>query len=252
MSALTLSPTPTQKKPKRQILVKAEQFFIGNFDTLVCEFLGSSLFTFLGSASSNVASSGLGPAFGNAISLTSVLYLLSNDEGSGKLNPAASLSFLLAGKSSVIQCVWEVIVQICGALAGAALLNELSPNAKNGCFIPTTSDAKVFAFELIGTCLLLGVCYSTSTKKYSTTAPLAIGLSLFAAAQAVGPFTGGCLNPARYVANIGLGCNAKKFIPYISAQLLAAVVAAMYYWMQILLDGVREKRKFDQIHSSDD
>ena len=114
MSALTLSPTPTQKKPKRQILVKAEQFFIGNFDTLVCEFLGSSLFTFLGSASSNVASSGLGPAFGNAISLTSVLYLLSNDEGSGKLNPAASLSFLLAGKSTITKCVWvNILCTLC-------------------------------------------------------------------------------------------------------------------------------------------
>jgi len=207
-------------------------------ETAVPEFFGTFLFTLFGGASSSVATgAGLNGAFGNAIALTAVLYMLSNDEGSGKLNSAVSLAIYLsdANVGGILKMLMEVTMQILGALAAGAALKQLMPHPHDSCFHPTVSNSALFAWELLGTFLLIGVIFSTSGNRYLVVAPLAIGLALFAAAQAAGPFTGGCFNPARYLANAGAGCSVGKAGYYIGAQVVAAVAVFVVHYVQRLL-----------------
>jgi len=83
---------------------------------------------------------------------------------------------------------------------------ETRPVSSPGCFTGglQANGAQVFFWELITTFVLVSVVFATAVDDaaaghFVSVAPLAIGLSLFACAQASGPYTGGCLNPARYL-----------------------------------------------------
>jgi len=218
------------------------------------EFFGVYLFALLGGASSNVASGvGLNGAFGNAIALTSILYMLSNDPESGKLNSAVSLMHYLTAKSKEHQSsdgsrkingiqtmLLEVAMQVTGGLAAGASLKHLLPDPKTSCFEPTVSNSHVFVWELLGTFLLLGVISATGNR-YQQVAPLAIGLALFAGAQAAGPFTGAAFNPARYLANLGAGCSVNKAGFYVGAHIVAACGFAVIVYIERYLMGVRSE-----------
>lgn len=79
----------------------------------------------------------------------------------------------------------------------------------------------MFFWEFFSTFVLVSVVFATAVDDtaaahFVSVAPLAIGLSLFACAQACGPFTGGCLNPARFLGPaMVFGCGW----PYIHAYL---------------------------------
>jgi len=76
-------------------------------------------------------------------------------------------------------------------------------------------------------------------------APLAIGLSLFVAASATGHWTGGSLNPARYLgANATGDCGDNKFAyagSYIGGELLGAVLAAFIHWYVMLCARMKQR-----------
>lgn len=213
-------------------------------EAAIPEFFGTFLFTVFGMAASSAASGvGLNGAFGNGIALTTILYMLSNDEGSGKLNAAISLAVFLTGQTSISKFFTELAMQFAGGVAGGAFIKALVPSPKSTCFVPAASNTALFAWELLGTFVLIGVVFSTSGRKYRTTAPLAIGLALFTAAQAAGPYTGGCFNPVRYLANIGVGCSVRKGGYYIGAELLAAVAVVFVHYIQQWVsneEGIRQ------------
>lgn len=225
------------------------------------ELIGTFLFTFFGTASSAPSSGvGLGGALGNGLALTSVLWLLSNRDGSGKLNcAAASMVWLTGGYTGptggVATFFIESSMQVAGAIIAGLVLKHLLPNTEGTCFAPTCSNTATFVWEYLGTFLLLGVIEGsrsfgaikvfeeetspdasykrlgsrekTTLVKFRDAQPLAIGLALFSAAQAAGPYTGGCFNPARYLANVGLGCSVDKYSYYIGAQFAAAASYAL-------------------------
>jgi glycerol uptake facilitator-like aquaporin len=112
-------------------------------------------------------------------------------------------------------------------------VHHLVNNPKATCFAPATVNTSIFLWEMLGTFLLIGVVFSTSGRKYRTTAPLAIGLALFTAAQAAGAYTGGAFNPVRYIANLGVGCTIDKAGYYVGGELLAAVAVVFVHYIQV-------------------
>jgi glycerol uptake facilitator-like aquaporin len=112
---------------------------------------------------------------------TTVLYMLSNDEGSGKLNAAISLAAFLTGQTNVAKFLVELAMQLSGALVAGVAVSHLVASPKGTCFAPATTNTSIFLWEMLGT-FIIGVVFSTSGRKYRTTGPLAIGLSLFTAA----------------------------------------------------------------------
>ena len=79
------------------------------------------------------------------------------------------------------------------------------------------------------TFLLVMTVYAAAVAKpgHGNTAPLAIGLSLYAAALTGGPYTGASLNPARTIGPAAVfACNVGVSFLYIVAELCGAALAA--------------------------
>lgn len=131
-----------------------------------------------------------------------------------------------------------MIAQILGAIFGALLYASLIPNlsigygeGSPGCFGPSpgTTWGEVFGWEMMMTFLLVMTVYASAVAKpgHGNTAPLAIGLSLYAAAISGGPYTGASLNPARTIGPaVVFVCNVQVSFIYIIAEFFGGLVAA--------------------------
>ena len=235
-------------------------------DNSLPEFFGTFLFALFGGASSNTTSGvGLNGAFGNGITLAAVLWMLSNEKGGGKLNPAVSVMIYLTHvfKSDLGSGQWDTVkhnakgffamvlevgCQIAGAYFAGYTLDHLLPNPKDSCFIPNVTDIKLFTWEFFGAFLLIGVIRSLNKsdeiqrETYKAIGPLVIGLALFSGAQAAGPFTGAAFNPARYLGNLGVkDCNASKAGWYVGAHMTAAFFVCFITFMQSGADEVANR-----------
>jgi hypothetical protein len=243
------------KKKKRKCLPPFRKFTFSEFiEWGIPEFFGTFLFTLFGSASSSTASGvGLNGAFGNGIVLAAILWMVSNEKSGGKLNPAVSAMVYLTqiydsgGKtdakykeyaSAFLAFVLEVGSQIAGGIAAGFTLKYLLPDASVGCFVPVAHAGPTFAWEFLGAFLLIGVIRALNQvseigdETYKGLGPLIIGLSLFAGAQSAGPFTGAAFNPARYLANVGMGCRVNNSLQYCGAHFSAAVAVSLITWLQ--------------------
>lgn len=102
----------------------------------------------------------------------------------------------------------------------------------------------MFFWELITTFVLVSVVFATAVddaaaSHFVSVAPLAIGLSLFACAQASGPFTGGCLNPARFLGPaVVYGCGWPYFFPYVFGELAGGALAGMLFKLRLRLQHI--------------
>jgi aquaporin TIP len=79
------------------------------------------------------------------------------------------------------------------------------------------------------TFLLVLTVYAAAVAKpgHGNTAPLAIGLSLYAAALTGGPYTGASLNPARTIGPACVfACNVRVSFLYIASELFGAALGA--------------------------
>jgi aquaporin Z len=111
---------------------------------------------------------------------------------------------------------------------------------------------QIFLWEFITTFVLVSVVFATAVDDaaaghFVSVAPFVIGLSLFACAQASGPYTGGCLNPARFIgpwvvfgdpcynrAREG-GVSWSIIFPYIIAELLGGALAGLLFKLRLRL-----------------
>lgn len=201
---------------------------------MAAEGIGSMLFQLIGGC----AAPGLAPV-ANGIGLAVLAYGVAGISGA-HLNPAISLMLLVRRKCTLSTAILYSIAQIAGAVAGAALCTVLVPGVTlgmgmgaPGTFAPAAGLAAgaVFAWECLMTFALGAVVYATAVAKpgFGNVAPLAIGLTVTAAASSAGPFTGAILNPARAIGPaIAFGLPAATIAVYVAAQLTGAVLAAVW------------------------
>ena len=120
-----------------------------------------------------------------------------------------------AGRMSVKEAVGYVVAQIAGAIAGAGVLYLIVSNQSgfeklpewglgaNGWgegYLGNYSTTGAFITETVMTCLFLLVILGTTSKQAnSTTAGLAIGISLVLIHMVAIPVTGTSVNPARSI-----------------------------------------------------
>lgn len=159
---------------------------------------------------------GISLAFGLAVVV--MAYAIGGISGC-HINPAISLSMLVAGKLSAKDAAGYIVSQFLGATLGAGLLYlfvkghigpdgteqfkglgeyALGSNGWGASYLGLYGTATAFITEAVMTFLFLFVIFAT-TSKYgnSTTAGLAIGFCLVLIHMVAIPITGTSVNPAR-------------------------------------------------------
>ena len=168
----------------------------------------------------------------NAAALMAMVYYTAKISG-GHLNPALTATFALLGYTNPIEVLVYWASQVSGCLVGALLISSLSSDLEigglvtqsttgSGCFIPNPSLTALQVLGWEATCtfsfilpIFSVVWYTQSKSGYGNTGPIIVGLSLFAAASAASPWTGGALNPARVLAShIVFDCGPNNYVEY--------------------------------------
>lgn len=156
---------------------------------------------------------------------------------SGHLNPAVTAGFLVTRRIEPIMAVVYWIAQFMGAIIAAYLLKALYPanivmaTRLGGQSISSDINMiQAISLEAIATFFLVFVVFGTAVDpKAPKVGGFAIGLTVTAGILAIGPLTGGSMNPARsfgpaLVMHIFEGQTA-----YFVGPLIGGIVAALLY-----------------------
>jgi MIP family channel proteins len=219
----------------------------------VAEFLATFLFVFIGVGS--VAAAGvqgstlgqIGPALAHGLALAVLISAIASISG-GQVNPAVTLAVWLGNQITFLQAVLNIIGQVFGSfLAIHALLYCLGPDRLDAVMYGTPAPAagigqyQAMMIEGIATFILALVVFGTMVDRRSPKINgLYVGLSLTAAALAIGPFTGACLNPARYLGPAIQGAGYQDLMIYTAGPILGAAIAALIYTY-----GIGREEKLD-------
>lgn len=171
-------------------------------------------------------------AFGLVI--VAAAYSIGNVSGC-HINPAVSISLLVAGKMTFKECIKYIIAQVIGAFVGslllALLLGGFDTLGANGLVGETTVCIALVVeviLTFIFTTAILGV---TDKKENGHVTGIVIGLTLVLVHLFGLPFTGTSVNPARSLAPAVLQggdalCNVWIFI---LAPIVGAILAGLFY-----------------------
>jgi glycerol uptake facilitator-like aquaporin len=158
----------------------------------------------------------------------------------GHFNPAVTLAFLLLGKQKLVEAVAYMIVQTIGA-TGATLFVKLalpSASAQQGKYgLTTLADGfswyQLILLEGVATLILIvTILFVTATQDVpSSVAGVAIGSALGGGIVAIGPYTGGGLNPARVIGPMLITGNYDSLWAYLVAHVGASVLAGSFFFL---------------------
>jgi aquaporin Z len=192
---------------------------------------------------SGVGLLGISLAFG--ISVVVMAYAIGPISGC-HINPAISISMLVAGKLSVKDCAGYVVAQCVGAIAASGVLYLLATGrgsfsmgeyalGSNGWgpdYLGKYSTQSAFIGEAVFTFLFLFVIFATTARRAAPGfAGLAIGLTLVLIHMVLIPVTGTSVNPARSLGP-AIFAGGKAFGQlwlFIVAPILGGIVAAVFY-----------------------
>lgn len=163
----------------------------------------------------------------------------------GHLNPAVTTGFLVTRRIDPGMAIVHWIAQFLGAIIAAYLLNALFPagvakmQLLGGQRISSdTSLLQAISLEAIATFFLVFVIFGTAVDpRGPKLGGFAIGLTITADILAIGPLTGGSMNPAR---SFGPAVVSRVFegqTAYWIGPLLGAIVAALVYDKVLLRSG---------------
>ena len=205
------------------------------------EFIGTFALVFVGGAAIMAAT---GPAALLQVALAHGLILAVMVTAlmriSGHFNPAVTLGFLVARRIEPMMSGVYVVSQILGAVVAAYALKGTFPEAAflaargGGQMIALdVTFTQAVALEAIGAFFLVFVVFGTAVDPQAPrVGGFAIGLTLGAAILAIGPLTGGSLNPAR------------SFGPAVASGIFEAQAV---YWVGPLVGGLVAGLAYDRL-----
>lgn len=212
---------------------------IGTFALI---FAGVCVITHLGPAQENLGLVGIALAHGLAIGcFVSATAAISG----GHLNPAVSIGLWLARKIDLVTLGLYIVAQMVGAILAAfaakfCLRDMATQHIAFG--TPKLADGitpvQGIAAEAITTFFLVFVIFGTAVdKRAPKMAGLFIGLTITLDILAIGPLTGGAMNPARFFGPALVSAFGPNPVPdvldnwvvWLAGPILGAVVAALVY-----------------------
>lgn len=210
------------------------------FRALLAEFIGTFALIFVGVLVIENVGGGRGSllpvALGHGLAIACLASATAAVSG-GHLNPAVTFGLLLAKRIGLADAVGYVIAQCLGGIAAgyAALYVSLGQDpAQVGAATPALaegiSSAQGIVAEAIATFFLIFVVMGTAVdRRAPKVGALFIGLTITMGILAIGPLTGGAINPARWVGSGVPGSNLGHPEVYILGPLLGGGLAGLIY-----------------------
>lgn len=163
----------------------------------------------------------------------------------GHLNPAVTTGFLVTRRIDPMMAIIHWIAQFLGAIIAAYMLKALMPSAVaqvtllGGQRISSdTTLLQAIGLEAIATFFLVFVVFGTAVdKRGPKLGGMAIGLTVAADILAIGPLTGGSMNPARSFGPAVVTHVFEGQTAYWVGPILGGVVAALLYDRLFLRDA---------------
>jgi MIP family channel proteins len=207
----------------------------------VSEFIGTFALVFVGSAAiihSRVTGSATGlieVAFAHGLILAVMVSALMRV--SGHFNPAVTLGLLVTRRIEAMMAALYIVAQLLGAIAAGYALKLAFSDAT---FVATrgggltialdVTGGQAFLVEAIATFFLVFVVYGTAVDlRGPKIGGLAVGFVVAADILAIGPMTGGSMNPARsFGPAVATGIYEAQLL-YFTAPIVGGLVAALVY-----------------------
>ncbi len=209
----------------------------------VAELIGTMVLVLMGCGSAVIASfyiGNVGIAFAFGLAVLGMVYAIGSISGC-HINPAISISMLVAGKLSVKDTAFYVVFQCVGAIIGAGILyaiaigNPLYSLATSGLganMYTTYSLASALIAEIVLTFIFVLVVHgSTSERAPKGFAGLSIGLTLVLIHLVAIPIDGTSVNPARSLGPalfVG-GTALSQLWLFIVAPIIGGILAAIVW-----------------------
>jgi MIP family channel proteins len=153
----------------------------------------------------------------------------------GHFNPAVTLGLLVSRKISPIIAVGYWIAQLIGGLLAALAIAGLGSRGVVAAGTPTLAAGvgagKGILLEAVATFFLVLVVFGTAVDQRAPASvyPFAIGLTITAGILAIGPLTGGALNPARGFGPALVGGEWDAWASWLVGPLVGGVLAALVH-----------------------
>jgi len=207
----------------------------------VAEFVGMFGFVFVGGAAIMLAKDSGTPSglleIALAHGLMMAVLVSAMMRISGHFNPAVTLGFLATRRIEPLMAGVYITAQIMGSILGAYFLKWTFPftlfevtHGGGQSLALQVSGAQGFALEAVATFFLVLVVFGTAVDpKAPRIGGLAIGFVIAADILAIGPLTGGSMNPARSFGPAVASGYFEAQALYWAAPIVGGVVAAILY-----------------------
>jgi aquaporin Z len=201
------------------------------------EFLGTFILVFTGTGAIvvNEISGGVighaGIALTFGLVVAAMIYTFGDVSGA-HLNPAVSISFVIAGRLPTKYLFGYIVSQLLGALSASGVLKLLFPTSSSlGMTLPSGDASQSFFLEIILTAILMLTILSVShgAKEKGITAAIAIGSLVGLGAMFAGPICGASMNPARSLGPALVSWNFEHIWLYPVATIIGAIIAIPLY-----------------------
>jgi len=209
---------------------------------LVAEGVGTFLFFFVGMGAVVLdAHTGggvglLGIALAHGLALAVLVSAFGSVSGA-HFNPAVTVAVRLAGRIEWSVAAGYVVVQLLGAVAAAAALRWIFPDASwmttaigTPALGPAIDPVRGIGVEVILTVLLVLTVFGTAIDpRAPRIGGLAIGLAVAADILMGGPLTGAAMNPARWFGPAVVSATYANWYVWWIGPLVGAILAAALY-----------------------
>jgi aquaporin Z len=215
----------------------------------VAEFIGTFALIFFGAGSVILFLNGQLDLVGVALAHGLVIAVMVSQMGhlsGGVFNPAIQIALWVTGKMSSARTIVYIAAQLGGGAAGGLLLRFLVPRAAFVAAAGGTpalgigiSTGKGILLEAVGTFFLVWAVFATAIDErgpFAKTAGLTIGLTITFGILAIGPWTGGAFNPARWFGPALAAGQWNDWFVWIVGPVAGAILAGVLYWGLFLRD----------------
>ena len=234
--------------PEYSVLQKAVAEFVGTFALI---FIGAGSIIAATAAHGGQGGAGLVTiAIAHGLAIAVMVTAVGHISG-GHLNPAVTVAAAAVRKILPVEAAVYIVAQCAGAVAGAALLRGAIPeslwrqvNLGTPGLGGGVNAAQAVVIEAVLTFLLVWVIFATAVDPrgaFGKVAGLAIGFVVLMDIMAGGPFTGGAMNPARFLGPALIAGHWNDGWVYLVGPLAGGTLAGLIYETVLLPRQAVEK-----------